>query len=108
MRARLGTVTSTAIVYGVLLVAIVVGAILTAANGRNFFSVGNIDNILTTHQHPGLHRHRPDAGDPRSARSTSRCRSWSAWPASSAAGSWPAESGNIVPAVLVALAAGAW
>ena len=25
-----------------------VGAILTAANGRNFFSVGNVDNILTT------------------------------------------------------------
>ena len=31
-----------------LLIAIVVGAILTASNGRNFFSVGNVDNILTT------------------------------------------------------------
>ncbi|WP_107771107.1 ABC transporter permease [Nocardioides sediminis] len=48
MKARLSTVTSTTIVYGVLLVAVVAGAILTAVNGRNFFSVGNIDNILTT------------------------------------------------------------
>ena len=48
MKQRLSTVTSTTIVYGVLLVAIVAGAILTAVNGRNFFSVGNIDNILTT------------------------------------------------------------
>jgi ribose transport system permease protein len=48
VKARPSTVTSTTIVYGVLLVAVVAGAILTAANGRNFFSVGNIDNILTT------------------------------------------------------------
>ena len=48
MKNRLSTVTSTTIVYGVLLVAIIAGAILTAVNGRNFFSVGNIDNILTT------------------------------------------------------------
>jgi ribose transport system permease protein len=48
VKARPSTVTSTTIVYGVLLVAVVVGAILTAVNGRNFFSVGNIDNILTT------------------------------------------------------------
>ncbi len=48
MKNRLSTVTSTTIVYGVLLVAIVAGAVLTAVNGRNFFSVGNIDNILTT------------------------------------------------------------
>jgi ribose transport system permease protein len=48
VKARPSTVTSTTIVYGVLLVAIVAGAILTAVNGRNFFSVGNIDNILTT------------------------------------------------------------
>jgi ribose transport system permease protein len=48
VKQRLSTVTSTTIVYGVLLVAIVAGAILTAVNGRNFFSVGNVDNILTT------------------------------------------------------------
>ena len=48
MKVRPSTVTSTTIVYGVLLVAVVAGAILTAVNGRNFFSVGNIDNILTT------------------------------------------------------------
>lgn len=48
MKNRLSTVTSTTIVYGVLLVAVVAGAVLTAVNGRNFFSVGNIDNILTT------------------------------------------------------------
>ncbi|KRF36924.1 ABC transporter permease [Nocardioides sp. Soil805] len=48
MKVRPSTVTSTTIVYGVLVIAVVVGAILTAVNGRNFFSVGNIDNILTT------------------------------------------------------------
>lgn len=45
MRPR--KVTSTGIVYGVLLLALVVGAILTAAAGRNFFSPGNISAILT-------------------------------------------------------------
>jgi ribose transport system permease protein len=48
VKVRPSTVTSTTIVYGVLLVAVVAGAILTAVNGRNFFSVGNVDNILTT------------------------------------------------------------
>jgi ribose transport system permease protein len=48
VKNRLSSVTSTTIVYGVLLVAVVAGAVLTAVNGRNFFSVGNIDNILTT------------------------------------------------------------
>lgn len=41
-------ITSTTIVYGVLLVVVVIGAVITAAHGRSFFSVGNIDNILTT------------------------------------------------------------
>ncbi|MEO5664413.1 MAG: ABC transporter permease [Nocardioides sp.] len=45
---RVRKLTSTGIVYSVLLLAIVVGAILTASNDRNFFSTGNIDNILTT------------------------------------------------------------
>jgi ribose transport system permease protein len=45
---RVPRFTSTGIVFSVLLLAIVVGAILTASNGRNFFSTGNIDNILTT------------------------------------------------------------
>ena len=44
---RLGRVTSTGIVYAVLLVSLVVGAILTASAGRNFFSTGNISAILT-------------------------------------------------------------
>ncbi len=39
--------TSTGIVVGVLLLVIVVGAVLTAVEGRNFFSVGNIRSILT-------------------------------------------------------------
>ena len=39
--------TSTGIVYAVLLLALVVGAILTASAGRNFFSTGNISAILT-------------------------------------------------------------
>lgn len=46
--SKLPKLTSTGIVYSVLLLAIVVGAILTASNDRNFFSTGNIDNILTT------------------------------------------------------------
>ena len=48
MMARLRSLDSTAIVYLVLLVTIVVGAVITAREGRNFFSVGNIDNVLTT------------------------------------------------------------
>lgn len=48
MRARLAALDSTMIVWLVLLVSIVVGAIITALEGRNFFSVGNIDNVLTT------------------------------------------------------------
>lgn len=39
--------TSTGIVYLVLLAAIVLGAVLTAQAGRNFFSPGNISAILT-------------------------------------------------------------
>ncbi len=39
--------TSTGIVYGVLVAAIVIGAILTAFHDRNFFSAGNIRAILT-------------------------------------------------------------
>jgi len=46
--ARLRALDSTAIVYLVLLLTIVVGAIITAREGRNFFSSGNIDNVLTT------------------------------------------------------------
>ena len=46
--SKLPKLTSTGIVYSVLLLAIVIGAILTASNDRNFFSTGNIDNILTT------------------------------------------------------------
>jgi len=39
--------TSTGIVYGVLVLAVVAGAILTGIEGRNFFSQGNISSILT-------------------------------------------------------------
>ena len=47
MRDRMGLVTSTGIVYGVLVFAIVVGTVLTATEGRNFFATGNIAAILT-------------------------------------------------------------
>ena len=47
MRERFGRLTSTGIVYGVLVVAIVIGTILTATEGRNFFASGNIAAILT-------------------------------------------------------------
>ena len=46
MRGRF-TLTSTGIVAIVLVISIVVGAILTAANGRSFFSAGNISALLT-------------------------------------------------------------
>ncbi|MGO0578058.1 ABC transporter permease [Ornithinimicrobium panacihumi] len=39
--------TSTGIVFLLLALALVVGAVLTAMNGRNFFSPGNISAILT-------------------------------------------------------------
>jgi ribose transport system permease protein len=44
---RWSRVTSTGIVFGVLAVALVAGALLTAAAGRNFFSTGNVSAILT-------------------------------------------------------------
>ena len=47
LSSRTGRLTSTGIVVGILVAAIVVGAILTAVEGRNFFSVGNIRSILT-------------------------------------------------------------
>jgi ribose transport system permease protein len=47
MRERMGRVTSTGIVYGVLVLAIIVGTILTATEGRNFFATGNVAAILT-------------------------------------------------------------
>lgn len=46
-RLRQVPLTSTGIVYLVLLVAIVIGVILTAQQGRNFFSTGNITAVLT-------------------------------------------------------------
>jgi len=47
LRNRSTTLTSTGIVYAVLVLAIVLGAILTATAGRNFFSQGNVSSILT-------------------------------------------------------------
>jgi ribose transport system permease protein len=47
LSGRTSRLTSTGIVVAILVVAIVVGAILTALEGRNFFSVGNIRSILT-------------------------------------------------------------
>ena len=43
---RFGQLTSTGLVLGVLVLAIVLGAILTALEGRNFFSIGNVSAIL--------------------------------------------------------------
>ncbi len=47
LSGRTSRLTSTGIVVAILVVVIVVGAILTALEGRNFFSVGNIRSILT-------------------------------------------------------------
>jgi ribose transport system permease protein len=45
--SRPGRLTSTGIVVAILVVAIVVGAVLSALEGRNFFSVGNVRSMLT-------------------------------------------------------------
>ena len=45
--ARLGRLSSTGIVYVVLLAVIVVGALLVTLHGRSFFAAGNISAILT-------------------------------------------------------------
>ena len=47
MKTRLVGLTSTGIVVVVLVVSLVVGAVLTAIEGRNFLSTGNISAILT-------------------------------------------------------------
>jgi ribose transport system permease protein len=47
LSGRTGRLTSTGIVVGLLVVAVLAGAVLTALEGRNFFSVGNIRSILT-------------------------------------------------------------
>lgn len=47
MRARLEGLTSTGIVVVLLVLSLVVGALLTAIEGRNFLSTGNISAILT-------------------------------------------------------------
>lgn len=44
---RMPALTSTHIVYAVVLVTIAVGAVLVGSTGRNFFSTGNISDILT-------------------------------------------------------------
>ena len=44
---RFSRLTSTGLVFVVLLLVVVVGAVLTATEGRNFFSIGNIRSILT-------------------------------------------------------------
>lgn len=46
-RPRLAGLTSTGIVLGVLVGAIVLGTVLTAVEGRNFFSTGNLRDVLT-------------------------------------------------------------
>ena len=46
-RSRRTALTSTGIVFIVLAIVVVVGALLTASVGRNFFSTGNLSTILT-------------------------------------------------------------
>ena len=46
-RFNMNRLTSTGIVYVVLLAAVIIGAILTGLHDRSFFSTGNIRAILT-------------------------------------------------------------
>ena len=105
MRGRF-TLTSTGIVAIVLVFSIIVGAILTAANGRNFFSSGNISALLTATSILGFIAIGQtlvilvgslDLSVPFVASLTSVL----------AGGIMAAQSGNVVPAVLTALAVAA-
>lgn len=100
--SRLGRLTSTGIVVGILVVAIVAGAVLTAMEGRNFFSTGNIRSILTLMSVLGFIAIGQtlvilvgslDLSVPYVASLTSVL----------AGGVMAGETGNIVPGVLVAL-----
>jgi ribose transport system permease protein len=105
MRGRF-TLTSTGIVAIVLVLSIVIGAILTAANGRNFFSSGNISALLTATSILGFIAIGQtlvilvgslDLSVPFVASLTSVL----------AGGIMAGQSGNVVPAVLTALAVAA-
>lgn len=98
-----GGLTSTGIVLGVLLVAVVLGAILTGVEGRNFFSTGNLRSILTATSVLGfiaigqtlvILTGSLDLSVPFVASLTGVI----------AAGIMAGESGNVVPAVLAAVA----
>jgi ribose transport system permease protein len=97
------TLTSTGIVLIVLLAAVILGTILTAVEGRNFFSTGNLRAILTATSVLGfiaigqtlvILTGSLDLSVPFVASLTGVI----------AAGIMAGESGNVVPAVLAAVA----
>jgi len=100
---RMSRLTSTGIVFGVLLLVVVVGAVLTGVEGRNFFSLGNVRSILTLMSVLGFIAIGQtlvilvgslDLSVPYVASLTSVV----------AGGIMAGETGNVLPAVLVALA----
>ncbi|QYJ04132.1 ABC transporter permease [Nocardioides panacisoli] len=102
VQRRTGRLTSTGIVTIVLALSIVVGAILTALEGRNFFSAGNLSSILTATSILGFIAIGQtlvilvgslDLSVPYVVSLTSVL----------AAGTMAGETGNVLPAVLVAL-----
>ncbi len=106
LSGRGARLTSTGIVVGILVVAIVAGAILTAVEGRNFFSVGNVRSILSLTSVLGFIAIGQtlvilvgslDLSVPYVASLTSVL----------AGGIMAGETGNVVPAVLVSLAVAA-
>lgn len=103
MRARISGLTSTGIVLIVLVAAVVLGTVLTAVEGRNFFSTGNVRDILTATSVLGfiaigqtlvILGGSLDLSVPFVASITGVV----------AAGIMAGESGNVLPALLVAVA----
>lgn len=103
MSARLRGLTSTGIVLIVLVAAVVLGTVLTAVEGRNFFSTGNLRDILTATSVLGfiaigqtlvILGGSLDLSVPFVASITGVV----------AAGTMAGETGNVLPAVLLAVA----
>jgi ribose transport system permease protein len=99
---RLGGLTATGIVLIVLVLAVVLGSVLTAVEGRNFFSTGNLRDILAATsvlgfiaigQTPVILCGSLDLSVPFVASLTGVI----------AAGIMAGETGNVLPAVLVAV-----
>ena len=89
------------LIYLVLVGVIVARRVLTAVEGRNFFSPGNIWAHPHRDERPRLHRDRPDPGDPRrQPRPLGALRRQPHQRDRGRRDAWPVD-GNIVPAAVL-------